>query len=326
MRNSRGGWGLILAGVSVLIAILAPMLASEAPLVARVEGGICLPSLRAYPCLAWLAACPSDATRDWRAERIGSPKMILIDTLVPYGPESTDLDAVLKAPSAAHWLGTDTLGRDVASRLIHGFPVAVGVGGLATVLALAFGIVLGAAAGEGARWVDLLLSRFIDLMTCFPTLILALALASAADRPGLWTLVAAIAATRWTGIARYFRGEVLRQRGLSYCDAARAAGASALRLLSRHILPNALAPILVTAAFSVSNAVLLEAGMSFLGVGVPPGAASWGSILAEAQRQVQPAWWLVAFPSLALFLTVLSCNLLAEAWQESSDPRISQVG
>lgn len=222
-------------------------------------------------------------------------------------------------------MGTDSLGRDVASRLVHGFRVALIVGGLATAVALLVGILLGAAAGSGGRWVDLGLSRLIDLGACFPALVLALALVAAADRPGLWLLVTAIAATRWAGIARFFRGEVLRQRALPYCEAARAAGARRPHLLLRHILPNALSPILVTAAFSVSNAVLLEAGMSFLGLGVPPPAPSWGAILAEAQRQVRPSWWLVVFPALALFATVLGCNLLAEGARDSTDPRISQI-
>ena len=223
-------------------------------------------------------------------------------------------------------MGTDSLGRDVAARLVHGFSVALVVGGLATSLALLVGIGLGAAAGLGGRWLDLTLSRITDLVACFPTLVLALVLVAVADHPGLWSLAGAIAATRWTGIARFFRAEVLRQRNLAYCEAARAVGARRPYLLARHILPNALSPILVTAAFGVSSAVLLEAGMSFLGLGLPPPAPTWGSILAEAQRQTEPAWWLVVFPSLALFATVLGCNLVAEGYRDSNDPRISQIG
>ena len=214
----------------------------------------------------------------------------------------------------------------MAARLIHGFPVAWAVGGLATLLALLVGIGVGGAAGAAGGWIDLALCRLMDLAACFPSLVLALVLVAAADRPGLGTLVVAIGVTRWAGIARYFRAEVLRQRPLAYCEAARASGAGRPYLLARHIFPNALSPLLVTAAISVSSAILLETGMSFLGLGAPPPAASWGAVLSEAQRQVVPAWWLVLFPSLALFLTILGCNLVAEGVRDSSDPRISQVG
>ena len=318
----RGGRALGIAALAA--ALLAPVLANEAPLLARSTGAICSPALGALPLTAW-AGC-AVATVDWNRERLSGSKSILLDVPIPFGPEQTNLNAVLKPPGRSHWLGTDSLGRDVLARVIHGFPIALLVGGLATLLSLLLGMLVGGIAGLGGRWVDLGLSRVVDLMACFPTLILALALAAAAKRPGVASLVIAIGLTRWTGIARFFRGEVLRQRGLLYCDAAVAAGAGAPRLLLRHLLPNALAPILITAAFSASHAVLLEAGMSFLGLGVPPGTASWGGILAEAQRQVVPAWWLVLFPSLALFLTVLGCNLLAEGLRESADPGLSRLG
>ena len=318
--------GLFLSCLALLVALLAPLLAGEAPLAARREGSLCFPALRSVPLLGRGLDCPGGAALDWPRIRQSGGGGILLDPPVPFGPGTSDLDSVFMPPSRSHWMGTDSLGRDVAARLIHGFPVALVVGGLATLLALLLGISVGAAAGAGGKWLDLALSRLIDLVACFPTLVLALALVAAAPRPGLWVLVLAIAATRWTGVARFFRGEVLRQRGLAYCEAARAAGAGRPYLLARHILPNALSPILVTAAFSVSSAVLLEAGMSFLGLGVPPPAPSWGSILAEAQRQVVPAWWLVLFPSLALFATVLGCTLVAEGYRDSTDPRISRVG
>ncbi len=318
--------GTALAALGVAVALLAPVLAGDAPLAARRDGRLCFPVLRPLPLVGEHLDCPGGALLEWAKIRSAGGSGILLDPPVPYGPGATDLDSIYEPPSIRHWMGTDSLGRDVASRLIHGFPAALTVGGLATLLALLLGIILGAVAGAGGKGLDLLLSRLIDLFACFPTLVLALALVAAAPRPGLWVLVLAIGATRWTGIARFFRGEVLRQKGLAYCEAARAAGAGRSYLLVRHILPNALSPILVTAAFSVGSAVLLEAGMSFLGLGVPPPAPSWGGILAEAQRQVAPAWWLVLFPSLALFATVLGCNLLAEGYRDSQDPRIARVG
>jgi peptide/nickel transport system permease protein len=316
--------GAALGFAALSAAILAPLLASEAPLLARVQGSLCSPALAHYPGAAW-AACPRNRI-DWRARPLSEGLSILLPAPVPFGPEETNLDAVLLSPGPAHFLGTDSLGRDVLSRVIHGFPVALLVGGFATLLSLLLGLLLGGVAGLARRWLDLHLTRLMDLMACFPTLTLALALAAAASRPGLASLVAAIGLTRWSGIARFFRAEVLRQRDLPYIDAARAAGAGRPRLIARHLLPNSLAPILVTASFSVGHAILLESGMSFLGVGVPAGTASWGGILAEAQKQVTPAWWLVLFPSLALFLTVLACNLVAEGFRESTDPRLSRLG
>ena len=313
--------GTLLGVVALVTALLAPALAGEAPLLARVDGTLCAPALTGYPLGAALT-CPGGGLIDWKAERRSGGRLILLDVPVPFGPEATDLNVALLPPGSPHWLGTDALGRDLLSRVIHGFPVALLVGGLAAILSLGLGLCVGSAAGMGGRWLDLGLSRVMDLMACFPTLILALALAAGAKRPGLGSLIIAIGVTRWTAIARFLRGELLRQRGLPYCDSALAAGSGRLRLVLRHLLPNALSPILVTAAFSVSHAMLLEAGMSFLGLGLPPGTASWGGILSEAQRQVVPAWWLVLFPSLALFLTVLSCNLLAEGVRESNDPRL----
>jgi peptide/nickel transport system permease protein len=318
--------GLSLAGLGLAVALLAPLLAGDAPLVARKDGSLCFPALRPVPLLGSRLDCAGGALLDWPRLQKETAAEILWNLPVPYGPATTDLDAIFEPPSRRHWMGTDSLGRDVAARLVHGFPVALEVGGCATLLSLLLGMALGAAAGGAGRWIDLLLSRFIDLAACFPTLVLALALVAAAPRPGLWVLILAIGATRWTGIARFFRGEVLRQRELPYCEAARAAGAGRAYLLARHILPNAVSPILVTAAFSVSSAVLLEAGMSFLGLGVPPPDPSWGSLLAEAQRQVVPAWWLVFFPSLALFATVLGCSMVAEGYRDSTDPRITPVG
>ncbi|HMC83545.1 MAG TPA: ABC transporter permease [Candidatus Polarisedimenticolia bacterium] len=314
--------GAMVCSAGLLVAALAPLLANDRPLVARVEGKLCLPALASYGGPASIFRCRRAADIDWRRGRAEGGRQILLDPPIHHGPLSTDLESVFRPPSREHPMGTDSLGRDVAARLVHGFPVAVLVGGLATGLALVLGLAFGAAAGSGGRWADLGLCRVIDLVACFPTLILALALVAAVDRPGLGTLVGAIALTRWTGIARFFRGEVLRQRALAYCDAARAAGARRPYLLARHILPNALPPILVTAAFSASSAILLESGMSFLGLGVSPPTPSWGAILAEAQKQAQPAWWLILFPTLALFFTVLGCNLLAEGHRDATDPRI----
>ena len=319
-RPGSLGTGCALAGSALVLALLAPLLASEAPFLARVEGRLCSPILDRSRLLGW-AGCGSAALVDWRELRRNRAGGIILEAPIPFSPEAPDLEAVLRPPDSIPYLGTDSLGRDVAARVLHGFPVALLIAGLATLLSLGLGMLLGSLAGLAGGWLDLAIVRLVDLMSCFPTLILAMALAAAARRPGLASLVLAIGLTRWTGIARLLRAEVLRQRVQAYCDAARAVGTSRARLLLRHLLPNAMAPVLVTAAFSLSQALLLEAGLSFLGVGVAPGTASWGGILAEAQRLVTPAWWLVLFPSTALFLTVLGCNLTAEGMRESFDPR-----
>jgi peptide/nickel transport system permease protein len=309
--------GGALAAAALALALLAPVLASEAPWLARVEGRLCSPVLEGW---RW-AGCRSSGVLDWQDLRRRKEGGIILEAPIPFAPEATDLDAVLRPPGPVHYLGTDALGRDVGSRVLHGFRAALLIAGLATLLSLGMGLLLGSLAGLSGGWLDLAIVRLVDLMSCFPTLLLAMALAASARQPGLASLALAIGLTRWTGIARLLRAEVMRQRVQSYCDAARAAGTTWGRLLIRHLLPNALAPVLVTAAFSLSQAVLLEAGLSFLGVGVPPGTASWGGILGEAQRLSSPAWWLVLFPALALFATVLGCNLTAEGLREELDPR-----
>ncbi|HEU5182316.1 MAG TPA: ABC transporter permease [Candidatus Polarisedimenticolia bacterium] len=312
--------GGVLAGSALALALLAPLLASEAPYLARVDGRLCAPILERSSLFRW-AGCGAGTPRDWRDLRRRQTGGIVLDAPIPFSPEAADLETILQPPGRVHYLGTDSLGRDVAARVLLGFPVALLIAGLATLLSLGVGTLLGSMAGASGGWLDLAIQRLVDLMSCFPTLILAMALAAAARRPGLASLVLAIGLTRWTGIARLLRAEVVRQQVQAYCDAAKAVGVSRVRLLVRHLLPNALAPVLVTAAFSLSQALLLEAGLSFLGVGVAPGTASWGGILAEAQRLVTPAWWMVLFPSAALFLTVLGCNLTAEGMREWFDPR-----
>jgi peptide/nickel transport system permease protein len=240
-------------------------------------------------------------------------------------PEPIDLDGILQSPSAAHWLGTDGLGRDVAARLAHGGRVSLGVGLLAAGLALVLGVPLGAAAGFRGGGLDAVVSRTIEALLCFPTLVVALAIL-AAPPPPLDALPAGLRVAfvlgglGWMTVARYVRGEVLRLRGSEVVAAARAAGAGDARILVRHILPAALAPALVSGAFSVGSAILAEAGLSFLGMGVGFSTPSWGALLFDSRTLLTQAWWLAAFPGLALFATVLACNLLAEGVRSRLDP------
>jgi len=221
------------------------------------------------------------------------------------------LDERLLAPSAAHPFGTDDLGRDLLARVVAATPISLAIGLVAAAVSLGIGFAVGATAGFFGGAVDLVLSRVIEVVLCFPVLFLLLALAAFLPSSPA-TIVLAIGLTAWPGDARYARAEVLRIRQLDYTRAATAAGASTPRILVRHVLPNALAPLIVSAAFGIGWAILAEAALSFLGVGLPSPAVSWGGILAAAPTYIEEAWWLALFPGVALFVTVSAYNLLAE--------------
>jgi peptide/nickel transport system permease protein len=221
------------------------------------------------------------------------------------------LDVRLQAPSVAHPFGTDDLGRDLLARVVAATPISLAIGLVAATVSLGIGFAVGATAGYFGGVVDLVLSRLIEVMLCFPVLFLLLALAAFLP-PSPVTVIVAIGLTTWAGDARYARTEILRIRELDYARAARAMGASTPRILMRHLLPNALPPLIVSAAFGVGWAILAEAALSFLGVGLPAPAVSWGGILSSAPNWIEEAWWIALFPGLALFLTVAAYNLLAE--------------
>jgi peptide/nickel transport system permease protein len=227
------------------------------------------------------------------------------------------LEERLLPPSAAHPFGTDDLGRDLLARVIAATPISLAIGLVAAAVSLGIGFAVGATAGFFGGSVDLVLSRVIEVVLCFPVLFLLLALAALLPSSPA-TVVLAIGVTAWPGDARYARAEVLRIRQLDYTRAATAAGASIPRILARHVLPNALAPLIVSAAFGVGWAILAEAALSFLGVGLPSPAVSWGGILAAAPAYIEEAWWLAVFPGVALFVTVSAYNLLAEGLRAAS--------
>lgn len=240
--------------------------------------------------------------------------------LVGPGPTATNLRNRLAGPESRHLLGTDELGRDVLARMIHGARVSLTVALVATAAAVVVGTLLGALAGYFGRGVDWAISRLIEIFLCFPLLFLVLGIV-ALFRPSLWTVVVALALTSWTTQARLMRAEVLRIRDLDYAEAARATGAGHTRILLRHLVPNAIAPILVSASFGVADAVLAESALSFLGLGVQVPMPSWGGILSSAREHAGQAWWLVVFPGLAIFLTVIAFNLVGDRLREAMDPR-----
>jgi peptide/nickel transport system permease protein len=240
-------------------------------------------------------------------------------------PARLEIDEVLRPPGAAHWLGTDGMGRDMAARVVHGARVSLAVGLLTAGFTLGIGVPLGALAGYLGGWADAAVSRLVEAMLCLPTLLLMLALAAASptwfvDLPDVLRIALVLGLTGWMPAARYLRAEFMRLVRSDMVLAARACGAGHLRLIVRHILPSALAPVLVTAAFAVGAAIGLEAALSYLGYGVGPPVPTWGGLLAEAQ--FSGVWWLAVFPGVALFLTVLACNLVGEGVRDLLDPRV----
>jgi len=241
-------------------------------------------------------------------------------TPIPFGPDDVDVANRLHPPDAQHHFGTDELGRDVLARMLHGARVSLTVGLLATMMALVVGCFFGAIAGYYGGVADWLVSRLIEVVLCFPLLFLALAIV-AFFGPSIWTIMIALGLTTWTSEARYVRGEFLRIREMEFAYAARASGARDSRIIFRHLLPNALAPVLVSASFGVAYAILTESALSFLGLGVPLPTATWGSILASAKQFIEYAWWLVVFPGVAIFLTVAAFNIIGDRFRDALDPR-----
>ncbi|MBA2847703.1 ABC transporter permease [Thermosulfuriphilus ammonigenes] len=245
---------------------------------------------------------------------------LLSPFIAPYDPLAINTRAVLHPPSKNHLLGTDTLGRDVLSRMIYGARISLLVGVISVGISTAIGITLGALSGYYGGIVDQIIMRFVDIMLCFPTIFLILAVIAFLE-PSIWNIMVVIGATSWMGVARLVRAEFLSLKEREFVLAARAIGASNLRIIFRHILPNALPPVLVSATLGVGLAILTESALSFLGIGVQPPTPSWGNMLTEGKDNLEIAWWLSVFPGLAILITVLGYNLLGEALQEAIDPR-----
>lgn len=231
--------------------------------------------------------------------------------IAPYAPNELHLYHVLEAPNAAFWLGTDGLGRDVLSRLLYGARTSLSVGVVAVGLATGLGILVGVAAALGGRWMDAALMRFTDVMLCFPTIFLILAVIAFLS-PSLLNVMIVIGATGWMGTARLVRAEVLTLRGRAFVDAAKLAGVGRVRLALRHVLPNAMPPILTSMSLGLAAAILTEAGLSYLGLGVQPPVPSWGAMLTEGKGVIEAAWWLITFPGVAIIVAVLGFTLASE--------------
>jgi len=243
--------------------------------------------------------------------------------IVPFSPNEINAWEVLKPPSLKHWFGTDDLGRDVLSRVIYGARISLLVGFVAAGIAVLIGTVIGLLAGFYGGWADNLLMRIVDIMFCFPAFFLILAVITFL-RPSIWYIMIIIGLTGWMGVARMVRAETLSIREMDYIMAARCIGCSDLRVIFRHILPNAVSPALVAATLGIAGAILTESALSFLGIGVQPPTPSWGNILTSGKDYIEFAWWLSLYPGLAILVTVLSYNLLGEGIRDALDPRVKR--
>ena len=240
--------------------------------------------------------------------------------IAPHDPIATSWSAIRKAPSAAHWLGTDEIGRDVLSRVIFGARASLLAGVVSVSIAMALGVPIGLLAGYAGRWPDTLISRMTDAMLATPFLILAIALAAFLG-PSLTNAMIAIGVSATPIFIRLTRASVLSVKVEDYVEAARAVGNSHLRIAVRHVLPNVLPPLIVQATLTVAAAVIAEASLSFLGLGQQPPEPSWGSMLNTAKNYVEHAPWMAVWPGLSIFVLVLSFNLLGDGLRDALDPR-----
>jgi peptide/nickel transport system permease protein len=316
-RNSVALAALYVVLFLVGLALFADFLANDKPYYLSYRGARYFPIFRGYLVGAGVAQWPPELLNvDFKklegAEAIFPP--------VPYRPGNIDLFAPLEPPSSRHWFGTDKLGRDVLAGMIHGARISLSIGFVAVGIAVVIGVFLGALAGYFGSWVDITISRLFEIMLSIPTFFLLITVA-ALFRPSIFMTMTIIGLTSWVGIARFTRSEFLRIRNLDYVSAAVAIGVPNRKIMFQHILPNALAPVIVSVVLGIAGAILVESSLSFLGIGVPAELVTWGSILNEASGATF-AWWLAVFPGMAIFVTVLAYYLLGEGLREALDPRL----
>jgi len=237
-----------------------------------------------------------------------------------YEPNAIDIGNYLLSPSFEHWMGTDILGRDLFSRIAYGARISLSVGLVSVSIAVSIGVLFGAIAGFYGGKLDALIMRFVDIMLCFPNIFLILALVALLE-PNIMIIMAVIGVTSWMGIARLVRAEILSLKERDFVLAARSCGVSDIKIIFRHLIPNSIGPVIVSATLGVAAAILVESSLSFLGIGVQPPTPSWGNILTDAKSTLGIAWWMMLFPGLSIFITVLGYNLLGEGLRDALIPR-----
>lgn len=288
------------------LALCAPLIANNKPFIYVAEGHAYFPFFVQYE---------QFTQTDFRK----APGFKIMP-IVPYSYSEYDLDSIVAPPSRAHLFGTDEQGRDLFSRMIWGSQVSIFTGFVAVFIYVLIGIIVGAVAGYYGGWVDIVLSRLIEIVICFPTFFLILTMLALIG-PSLLNVMIVIGITGWTGIARIVRAEFLRLREMDFVIALKALGAKDHWIIFRHILPNALAPVLVSATFGIASTILIESSLSFLGFGVQPPTPSWGEILSQSRDYMDFAWWLTAIPGCAIFMVITAYNLSGEAFQDAIDPQ-----
>jgi peptide/nickel transport system permease protein len=247
---------------------------------------------------------------------------IFAPLIAPFDPDAINVKNILLPPSSSHLMGTDGLGRDVYSRMLFGARISLLVGIVAVGIATIIGIVLGAIAGFYRGWIDTIIMRLVDIMLSIPTFFLILAVIAFLT-PSIWNIMIVIGLTSWMGVTRLVRAEFLSLRNREFVLASQTLGAKDSRLIFRQLLPNSLTPIIVSSVLGIASAVLVESGLSFLGLGVQAPQASWGNILTDGKEYIEFAWWLSLFPGLAILITVMGYNLLGEGLRDALDPRTS---
>jgi peptide/nickel transport system permease protein len=321
-----------------LVALFAPAIAGTKPIVVKYKGHIYFPALGYFKASWENPIFYKDRFRKIYPANLKAkdPESWAIWPLVYQDPyrrvRDKEWDDRPGNPSGAEGkpnryniFGTNQEGIDVFAQMVHGTTIALLVGFVSMGIAGTIGVTIGALAGYLGGWVDMLLSRITEVVMCVPTLILILALIAIVEKPTIWHMMAIIGCTGWTSISRLARAEFLKLRESEFVTAARALGASQVRIMFRYILPNALAPVLVPITFGIASAILIESGLSFLGFGAPPPNPSWGTLLNAGRNNLQ-LWWLIFFPGTAIFLAVLAYNLIGEGLQEATDPRLREAG
>ena len=337
-RRPAAMLALVYVAMLALVAILAPAIAGTKPVVCKYKGNLYFPAMGYFNPRWENPIFQEDRFRKrYTPEKFKEkdPESWVLWPLVYQDPYRRVRDGEwpdqpgnpIGAEGQPTWnnlFGTDQQGIDVFAQMVHGTRIALLVGFVSMGIAASIGIVAGALAGYFGSWIDMLISRIIEVVLCIPSLVLILALLAVVSKPTIWHIMAVIGFTSWTGIARLTRAEFLKLKQTDFVTAAKSVGAGQMRIVFKHILRNGLAPVLVPISFGIAAAILVESGLSFLGFGPPPPNPSWGSVLSSGRSTIQQTWWLIVFPGMAIFLTVLAYNLIGEGLQEATDPRLRQ--
>ena len=318
-KNKPAVFSLYVITFIFFIALFADFIANDKPLICSVNGTTYFPVLKEYGVKFKITNWSKELQNiDWK--KIDYDYSVFPP--VPYLPTTLDYSARFHSPRPGHWFGTDQIGRDVLSGMIHGTRTALAVGLISMSIAILIGLILGAFAGYYGGLLDIIVQRIIEIMMTIPTFFLIITVVAFYPGGGIWLIMIIIGLTSWPGVARFTRAEFLKVRNMDYITAAQALGYSSTRTIFIHILPNAIAPVLVISVFGIASAILTESGLSFLGFG-SASSVSWGSILAVA-RGATYAWWMALFPGTAIFITVTIYNLVGEGLRDAMDPRLKK--